>query len=166
MGAINKIPLGLLNMLGSQTGGKNPFDLAEIVRPTVDLTSFYHAQALKTSAVSLVYTAVGDNVQMEVPAGEAWFVYTIGVSVTSVTGADRAAFGVYLRDLPKSGVAATLIFNTRELNDVVAGDILSDSVRFPVPLPLTAGMELSLLTHSLTNSRTVFMTALYATFQA
>lgn len=166
MGAINKIPLGLLNMLGSQTGGKNPFDLAEVVRPTVDLTPFYHAQAFKTTAVSLAYAAVGDNVQMEVPAGESWFLYSIGVTILSVAGADRASFGVYLRDLPKSGTDATLIWNTRELADVVAGDLLSDSVRLPVVLPLTAGMELSLQLHSLTNARTVFMTALYATFQS
>lgn len=87
MARINRVPRGLTSLLGTKALGRNPQELLEAVTPTVDLTQFYateatlqsvaNAEILFTPAVGTVYAAE------EIPAGEAWLVYSITVKLVA-----------------------------------------------------------------------------------
>jgi len=52
MSQINRPPLGLQELLGSQNFGDNPKDLGNLVSPTLDMLPFYGAGALKYRSTS------------------------------------------------------------------------------------------------------------------
>ena len=168
MGQINKIPLGYLNMLGSQTGGKNPFFAAEQVNPTVEMAPFYHGSAMAVSTDVLVSTAPGDEVTRFVPANEAWFLYSIGASGSVLGSSAVRDLQVNLQHLPRSssptlpGQIATLTSSTAS----AAGDVIAASQLFPVPIPLIAGTSIQTIINRRSGATTMTISYVYAKFTA
>lgn len=169
MGQINKIPLGYLDMLRSQTGGKNPFFASETVNPVVDMTPFYHALEMDGSSVTLAYTGVGDSVDITVPSDEAWFVYTWGFSAQASANTDRVHWLVNVLRLPGgSAVIGPLIASTIQSSSAPDNQtgFMVGSVQFPVPIPLTAGAIIRSTVAGQTGSSTATISVLAAKFKA
>ena len=168
MGQINKIPLGYLNMLGSQTGGKNPFFAAEQVNPTVEMSPFYHAQAMSVSTDVLVGVAVGDQVIRTVPDNEAWMLYGWGFSYIALSAGNKQYFRLDLSRLPRSSTTTLNHFLAilRHENVLAVGDLTGSSIYFDNPIPLTAGSQLVTTLASRNGNITHTISYLYAKFTA
>lgn len=76
---ISKYPAGLLGLLGLQTFGVTPKDLADQVVPIVDLTDLYLAGTQTVINGNVNPLAAGPNAiaSMLVPSGEVWHVWSI-----------------------------------------------------------------------------------------
>ena len=83
MSTINRIPDGLQSLLGVKALGRNPQEIEGAVRPTIDLTSFYLANKTLELAFGqdIIATPAADNeyATVEVPSGEVWFLYQVGI---------------------------------------------------------------------------------------
>ena len=78
MASLQRIPGGLLDLIGAETQGRLPGEYSEVVIPSVGLDQLFYAQT--RTAVTLQYTssAVGSGIQLDVPAGEHWIVRAVG----------------------------------------------------------------------------------------
>lgn len=80
MGAINRVPLGLLSLLDSQTQGKYPDSFGELIAPTFDMAQLL-AASRRYETASNVSGGVGsisnNNASVFVPNGEVWLVRNI-----------------------------------------------------------------------------------------
>lgn len=65
MSQINRPPLGLQNLLGSQNFGDNPSELAQAVAPTLDLLPFYGAGLLRLKRSQGNLNAEGEITSIE-----------------------------------------------------------------------------------------------------
>jgi hypothetical protein len=74
---IQRLPVGLLDMLGMQSTGDAPHVIAGEIQPTMDLTDLYLTDRLKGSnATTANVAAVGALLStVGPPAGEQWMVY-------------------------------------------------------------------------------------------
>lgn len=78
MGAINRVPRGLLPLLDAKTMGQTPPDLASVVQPTLELFELYAADIpFEVTAATDTSTPVAGGLlaPVTVPAGEVWLVY-------------------------------------------------------------------------------------------
>jgi len=143
MGQINKIPLGYLNMLGAQTGGKNPFNASEILAPTQEMTPFYHAQNMRTIQASGVAVQGGSRT-VTVPADEVWFIYHIQNFWTTAIAADEIRFQNAI-SFPNSPSTGHTIHATDDplSATAAAASMVGDGVLFPQPLPVTQGTTIT-----------------------
>jgi len=88
---INRVPAGLLALLGSKVGGINPALLADQVIPTIDFSRFYLAGSLERSTVSGNIAAVGLFAStLVVPENEFWVVDQYTLSAGAALGAGQA----------------------------------------------------------------------------
>lgn len=93
MGAINRVPSGLLGLLNAKTLGRTPPDLSPVVDPVLDTYRHYLAnipvqKALNSQTGIVAPTYAADTV---VPAGELWAVTAVNAqivpdAVTTPTG--------------------------------------------------------------------------------
>lgn len=146
MGQVNKIPLGYLNMLQSQTGGRNPANTSDVVSPTVEMSEFYHAQNLSNEWVQLVHVGVNVSSTIQVPADEAWFLWAIHVSQPHQTSAVDFVWGeVGLNLLPKSGNIQIMGLFSFKIGPTsgTAGGRMEASVTFGQRIPLVSGVQLN-----------------------
>jgi hypothetical protein len=77
VGAINRVPSGLLSLLDGQNLGDNPSELAQVIQPTLDLFHFFTASrglSLELVTESFLAAAVGFKAILQVPMGELWIV--------------------------------------------------------------------------------------------
>lgn len=77
MGNINRVPLGLLSLLDSQTQGQAPATLVDTVQGNFDLAGLWFnakgAETVQASAAAQIITGLS-NVRVSVPEGEMWAV--------------------------------------------------------------------------------------------
>lgn len=170
MGQINRIPIGYLDMLGSQTGGKNPFDAADVVNPVIAMQPFYHAQGMSIeSAPAFVVNALLDFAQLEVPQNEVWFVYNVSCQAAFTTAAGAVELVYSLFSTP-AGVPnnSMVIGDTGLLNATLAVAVIGNAIQFPTPLPLVAGSRLRATVGDFTGTAvtTITFAALVAKFSA
>lgn len=89
MGAINRLPQGLLSYLDTQTQGVNPAFLAEQVAPTVDLEPFYRGLVRYgiENAVAGPVVGPGTSAGIFVPNDQLWLIYSATAEITHTAGA-------------------------------------------------------------------------------
>ena len=104
MGAINRIPEGLLSLLASKTQGRNPFELLESVRPSLDLLWAYQTD-MASSLVTGTGAASNDFVAITVPAAEAWLIHAARAELTTAatTAGQRYSFELRINGAPLAG---------------------------------------------------------------
>ena len=89
MSAINRVPQGLLALLGIKQLGRNPNQLAETSQPIVDVTQMYASEKgwLTAEAASPAGAILSSNqyAPIEIPAGESWYVYNVTTTVFIVS---------------------------------------------------------------------------------
>lgn len=134
---ISRRPQGLLDLLLTQQQGKNPSDLLDTVQPIVDMTQFYQTDRVTVEQGAGVMTAVGQNVDITIPSGEAWKVYTASSFCTFAT-VDQE-FGAYLtvRNIPSASPVLSNFGGTRAA--VGATDQSGVAENFPAPLIYPSG---------------------------
>mgnify|MGYP000431930982 CR=1 FL=1 len=74
MSQINRPPIGLQGLLGSQNFGTNPSELSQIVSPGIDLFPFWASQGLKFDKQTGSAAGVGSLIETQVPDGKTWAV--------------------------------------------------------------------------------------------
>jgi hypothetical protein len=147
---INRNPSGLLDLLQVQAGGQNPDNLAETVRPIVDIEPFYWPDRMRgfNEAFSL---NTGQIDFIEVPAGEVWKLLTIGhVTTSNVSTAQSYCVTYGIERLPGQGL------NGIEFGGYVTPVTASAMrhchyVQLPAPVIVTAGQRLTLTMHAATS---------------
>jgi len=88
---INRVPVGLLSLLGIRAGGQNPAVLEDQVRPVIDLTALYLASFIERNVDSNNVTVVGAFASnLIVPQGEAWYVHRYTIITSAALGAGQA----------------------------------------------------------------------------
>lgn len=87
MSRVNKAPIGLQNLLGSQNFGDNPAELAPAIVPTLDMWNFLNYAESRAGWGSSVVLADGTvtYTAMTVPQNERWLVYAFGVNILGDT---------------------------------------------------------------------------------
>ena len=141
MSRINRIPLGYLDLVGTETGGKTPSDASEEVSPVVEMEEFYSAITLSSEQFSFNNNVVGDFGQSDVPDGEIWKVYSIGVNELRATALDMSDIAVFFGRLTRSDSAGNfaLMFDTGKLINDFATGRASASILLPRPVHLASG---------------------------
>ena len=81
MTEINRQAPGLNDLVQVQSGGKMPDDLAQTVRPTIDIEPYYLNQRLRGFSEGISLSASGKDF-IEVPEGQLWLLNSIGVEET------------------------------------------------------------------------------------
>lgn len=75
MSSIFTPPLGLLSFLGTKAVGQNPDQLEQVVRPVLDLTSFYslwETQAQASGVLAAPSEGAQSTAAITIPEGELW----------------------------------------------------------------------------------------------
>jgi len=167
MGQVNKIPLGFLNMLSSQTGGRNPPEYADSIVPTVEMTPFFHSPALRIVFNNI---AVGTGLvntfhSIPVPENKAWFVYGWAFDRLQALGTDefQVAFGIGGMTTPGFMALHTspIVGPGLAIGDRQSYAALSESV-----IPLTSGMSVQLRFLHVAGTQAAQFQALVAQFDA
>jgi hypothetical protein len=167
MGQINRIPLGYLGMLGTKTGGKNPFVSAEQVNPVVEMTPFYHAQGLSIETGSLTFVNVLEFVDLTVPSDEAWFVYAVSVQSGFTLVGDRLGVIFSLFSTPAGPPNNSMVIGQSGLLELVGAiGTVGEAVQFPNPLPIVGGSKLRCTVTDSNVGKTLLFSALVAKFKA
>lgn len=100
MALINKVPKGLLSLLGLKQLGRNPRELAATTIPVVNTFAMYASENLKMRDELTAAMANGVVSQMFVPTGQVW----IPVHMSCVYGLSGANEGAIVR-LQVTGVS-------------------------------------------------------------
>lgn len=146
----NRIPGGFLDLIGAETGGKNPPIYDDSVQPTVDLFELYAAQTLSAFNTTIAHENSGEVVTTTVPDGEVWIVRAVSVLMTlgALTEYERWTFRV--QTLPRLGPEESIpspfpSFWTSRLiaPNLIANQPLVDSFALPAPLVCSPGVTLA-----------------------
>jgi hypothetical protein len=141
MSGINRNPLGLLDFLQTQSGGRNPDFLQESVRPTIDIEQFYWSDRM-FGAREPISMASGQLEFIEVPEGEVWKILTMGFTVNVVaTARFKATF--LIERLEPLGLNGLVVGSVEAVNDTAGttGDI-GAAIQLPVPFIVRSGQRL------------------------
>lgn len=166
MGQINRIPRGYLDLVGTETGGKNPSDSSETVSPIVDMSELYSSQALRSINFAINSLVVGSSSNILVPSEETWLLYSAGMHVTSPLLGDQDNVALFAGQLPRGGPAAGFALLWRaELLSIGVAQTPTDTILFPVPLTFQGGTKFITTVHQRaggTANRVVNVTLLIA----
>lgn len=147
MSAINRPPLGLQGLLGSQNFGDNPSDLLQQVRPTIDLFPFLGSQVLSQRQIQGGRVDQGLIVTQPVESGEVWaIVGASGFCDPSGPGPYTLSMAIGLNDLNNvSAVGGThYMAQTRQATGQAGNHFQSVSWNPPQPLILESDTAIEL----------------------
>ena len=140
MGQINRIPIGYLDLLGTETGGKNPAAAPELISPTLSMNELYASQTLAGKNFALNSVAVGNNNFITVPNDEAWILYGLGANTISPLAGDEDQIGVFLDRMPRSAAPGNVSqLTTFKLISIGVNQTPSETLLFPTPFVIGHG---------------------------
>lgn len=163
MSQINRPPLGLQQLLGSQNFGDNPDQLAQNVQPSLDLFPFYASTLLRYKENT------GSRGSEGVICFEQFFeraaILAISLkATTTVTTADPYEVSFTLSEIAGDGVGSIHIpvySSGAPPTDYPVGALPSWSVMFPSPLVVEAGVKVNAEFDYATQVETFRLTVLY-----
>jgi hypothetical protein len=147
MGAINRVPAGLLSLLDGQNLGDNPGEIADVISPTIDLWHFFLAskglEQVVAQEVIGPASPAGPYAVLTVPVGELWvieitqFLYQ-SAAAGSIAGypAIRPAIGLGWCPCVDGVLTGTLPMGVLPVQNVRAG-------RLPNELLLPSGGQIA-----------------------
>lgn len=146
MSRINRPPLGLQGLLGSQNLGVNPDELGQQVLPTLDIFPFYGAQLTTHFSIPGGRTTEGTIVSKVIPAGEMWGLIGVGAVCAGITGAGGdIQLSIQLAQLPGNAPGQFHPLVTGPLQTVNATNVPTLSLVLPFPLLLEPNTEIFLV---------------------
>lgn len=137
----NRIPTGFLDLVGAETGGKNPPEYSELVGAGVDLTELLLGQTLCCQLNTVSHTAAGNTFGMTVQPDQAWLLRSVSVVTPLTNTAQLEEWTVGFWNLPRQefGNDQSQIWTSRLMQVQVNGDTASDCFLLPQPILLTSG---------------------------
>ena len=108
MGGINRAPIGLLDLLLTQAGGRNPDQLIESVRPTLDIEKFYYPDRMNAFNETFSLSQ-GQLDFVAVPDDQSWLLLGVGSEVDLVTNTEDAQLSYFIERIPGQGLNGILI---------------------------------------------------------
>jgi hypothetical protein len=134
---IQRLPVGLLDLLGMQSTGDTPHSIAESVIPSIELTDLYLTDRLASifgSSGALNATTSGNVANQGPPDGYQWLLY--GCSYTS--GAVAAAASIsWVPAIYRASLGAYQAFGEKQL--LAATQIAAKGIWFERPLVMRPG---------------------------
>lgn len=139
---IQRIPTGLLDLLGMQSTGNLPHSLDQAVQSSVDVFDLYTVDRLRlTFGQTPVIAAIGfQSAAFGPPPGELWVVYSLNVTSGALAAASSISW-CYVVNRQGSAAQGQLI-NEPELISGTAA--FASGTGFPRPLILRPGDILGL----------------------
>jgi hypothetical protein len=138
MSKIHRPPRGLQHLLGSQSFGQNPDELAQNVQPTLDMTGFYSAELLKTATKNTMMSGEGVVGQIKFTAPVA--LVAAGIEMGPLTGTDtRVSFDIRVSDL--GGVGFSTVVGSQPCVQYPTGATPSFGMMFSPYLVVPGGCE-------------------------
>lgn len=143
----NRIPFGFLDIVGAETGGKNPPFYSDELSPSVDVTELYLQHTLAGIRTTGSQAIVGDQINFLVPEAETWILRACSFRTAAVAAMTEVWEFSFTR-LPRSDitVGAFPIFWTSTRSRTappLLGEFLEDSFFFPAPVALPSGTNLN-----------------------
>ena len=128
MSRINRVPLGLQDLLGSQNLGQNPSDLSQVVAPTHDMFPHWAMERLVQhrttgSEVTAAGAQAGQNIT--IPEGEAWIMVFASSSLAGFeTVGQRIQWSHSMTRLPQATITTggTHLAQTPVITAVQSGE--------------------------------------------
>lgn len=138
MSKIHRPPRGLQHLLGSQSFGENPDQLAQVVTPTLDLTGYYSSELIKTLDTNTMVTADGQIGSFKFQAPVA--LVAAGIEMGALAAAEEMAFDIRLSDL--GGVGFSTVVASQGAHTYQTGATPTFGMLFPYPLVVPGGCEI------------------------
>ncbi len=157
MTGINAQPAGLSDLLEIQAGGKNPDNFAETVRPGIDILPWYMAKRLRAVATTFGATAIGNfGSFIEVPEGEVWVWWGIGLSIDAAAGGNNFNMSVWLERIQEQGLNGQMVeaFENQTAISSSAQARITEFRQFHNPLYLTPGQRVTIRVDDVTGAGT------------
>lgn len=145
MSRINRVPVGLQDVLGSTAMGDNPSDLLEEVRATFDMWPFWMADRVRHIAASASVAVRGATVIITVPQNEIWQPIILSIALSG--GVD---VGTTFRMTPcmftvPGNPAVRIRIAAGPLQAVATvGEIITEAVHFPQRFFINSGQGIGL----------------------
>lgn len=144
MARTNRIPQGFLDVVGAETGGRNPPIYNDELSPSIDMREFYLAQTLGADNSTLLVNAEGVTLDRIVPPEQAWLLRAASVFYTSTNAADAVRMTLRVRNTPRAQPGDfPSIWTSRLLAPGATGLRVTDSIEFPSPLLVGSGVTVS-----------------------
>lgn len=142
MSVIQQIPPGLLSLLGIQSGGQNPQQLAGVVTPTMDMLGWYTASVLRTvggAGDTITGNGVFTAAALTVPSGEWWYLIDGHARVSCAAATQLTATAHWLI---QRGAGAASVYATPDRRANVAAETLTLPFPSGIWLPPAAAPRL------------------------
>lgn len=141
-GKINRVPLGLLDLLQSKTDGMNPGLLADSVAGVIDIEEFYLGQRLSHEFFTFATSAVGVSGSLQVTDGETWVLWGISLNWVALGAGSIKSVHVQLEAFPDapSSLSAVIIADYPEMTSLNLNDIITRATILERPIHLPSGM--------------------------
>lgn len=166
MGAINRIPRGLLSFVDTQTQGLNPAFLGENVSPTLDMEPFY--RSLVRYEIQSLNTPLGGpgnySSVITVPTNEVWLCHNVNAQLENNTGVIGAGlrFGINAFSIAGVGINPSVGLFHSQVGaagiTLAIGDIYWGGSTFDRPVVLSPGWGVGLWLNLFTGAPTLNVT--------
>lgn len=142
----NRIPGGFLDLIGAETGGKNPPRYADLLTPSVEMFELYAGQTLSGATQTVSTVNPGETFDLKVPQNEAWYLRSLSVDVLYSASTRNERWSFWIGSLPREAATATpaapIIWTTRFLEVALANQRASDAFMLPQPILLLPGVNI------------------------
>lgn len=155
MSKISRIPAGLLGFLGIKNGGEYPQEIAKILAPTWELRELYLEYGAQLGGATGSVNAAGYLAVATCPPGEVWCLHDIGCSFD--VGAAEAWNGSLCRSSTSGGTTVPI-----SASSSVPASTRVVTIAPHVPVYLTPGENLGLLTLAVTGTMDYYLTFRYS----
>ena len=142
MARINRVPWGLQSLLSAKNFGVNPSELVESVQPVLEMEPFLNYELIRTTGALGTFTAVGQTVEILVPANEAWKLLAFHGDVQNVDATER--FYCVIEVLPKNADTTSYVYLGSKTKDVNNADQTGYAIIANMPQPFLIGAGSSL----------------------
>jgi len=146
MTEINRQPLGLSDLLQVQAGGRNPDQLSQTLRGTLDLAPLYFVDRMRAERETFSLS-VGQRDFIEIPEGQAWMCQFFSVNVDSFSSStEQYNMSIGLERIPGQGFNGIELFAANlDPMSSQAGRQLVWAFQVPRPFLATSGQRLTIL---------------------
>lgn len=138
-GEIQRVPQGLLSLLGVKGTGQNPRLFGDVVSPTLELLPFLIAPTLTAAeTITAAVAAAGSGATVTVPAREAWVL--VAISARLDTGTVAGLAGAFIGLQSNDGSPAVVVANSGPVQTIANANQRFDfGIAMPQPMLLAPG---------------------------
>lgn len=117
---------GLINLLQQASSGATPNECAGFIQPAVELERFLGCNFRQVKNDTTAALAAGNNLSVQVPAGEFWIMRAGSVTVSHGAGATATDVAVVMfpGESPAQGVLITDVFDSVSAAAEVSGALI------------------------------------------